>query len=186
MKVKIESFGNKGLGVVSGARISAGSIVLAVEPFEATLSAEKRSCYTFRASSDLFLCAGCRFARSDPAHQRAFGVCNSCTLVLVVAAENARTERGEAAKSALLCCRYASGKEQQLDWKSGHKEECKALERCAPNVPGPSVRLMARLLWKRYGLRLRNCKNLCLCALAVITDIPSSQVILLWASCDDA
>ena len=45
--------------------------------------------------------------------------------------------------------RYASREEQASAWKQGHKEECKALQRLIPRVPGPTVRLMARVLWKR-------------------------------------
>ncbi len=54
----------------------------------------------------------------------------------------------------LLCtrsrlARYCSPEHQRAAWVAGYREECEALVRCAPQVPPPSVRLAARVLWRR-------------------------------------
>ena len=43
--------------------------------------------------------------------------------------------------------------EQQVDWRAGHKYECKSLRRCKPACPDIMIRLAARLLWMRSALR---------------------------------
>ncbi|EFJ42294.1 SET and zf-MYND domain-containing protein, partial [Volvox carteri f. nagariensis] len=48
-------------------------------------------------------------------------------------------------KLARYCCK----EHQRLAWVAGYKMECEALVRCAPRVPPPTVRLAARLLWRR-------------------------------------
>lgn len=53
------------------------------------------------------------------------------------------------AKIARSIARYKNKEEQQMDWKNGHKEECKALQMRAPDYPGPAVRLIARSLWRQ-------------------------------------
>lgn len=45
--------------------------------------------------------------------------------------------------------RYASRDDQRLAWQLGHREECAALQACSPNVPPATVRLVARLCWRR-------------------------------------
>ncbi|GMH37562.1 hypothetical protein BSKO_05435 [Bryopsis sp. KO-2023] len=45
--------------------------------------------------------------------------------------------------------KYCSKEHQRLDWGSGYKEECEALRRCAPRIPTPTIRLLARVLWKK-------------------------------------
>lgn len=61
----------------------------------------------------------------------------------------------EAGVGSLLRCskskvaRYASCEAQAAAWRSGYKEECASLVACAPRVPSPTVRLAARILWRR-------------------------------------
>ena len=43
--------------------------------------------------------------------------------------------------------------------KDGHREECAALQACAPRSPPPTVRLAARVLWKR-----KRCAPVCAAA----------------------
>jgi hypothetical protein len=80
--------------------------------------------------------------------------------VLDEAARNVRCDHtfataGEAGGGSLLRCsiskvaRYASREAQAAAWRSGYKEECAALVACAPRVPPPTVRLAARVLWRR-------------------------------------
>ena len=45
--------------------------------------------------------------------------------------------------------RYSSRQAQQAAWRDGYREECAALVACAPRVPPPTVRLAARVLWRR-------------------------------------
>jgi hypothetical protein len=46
-------------------------------------------------------------------------------------------------------CRYCSKTAQKLDWRRGHKYECRALQRhCGPTPPA-TVRLASRLIWMR-------------------------------------
>ncbi len=42
-----------------------------------------------------------------------------------------------------------SKEHQRAAWVGGYKVECEALVRCAPRVPPPTVRLAARILWRR-------------------------------------
>jgi len=48
---------------------------------------------------------------------------------------------------------YADRAAERADWRDGHREECAALAACAPRVPPPTVRLAARVLWKRKRCR---------------------------------
>ena len=56
--------------------------------------------------------------------------------------------------------RYASKDEQRAAWAEGHEEECRALAKCAPRRPPPTVRLAARVLWKhiRYARQRQRSK----------------------------
>ncbi|KAG2493715.1 hypothetical protein HYH03_008228 [Edaphochlamys debaryana] len=45
--------------------------------------------------------------------------------------------------------RYCSREHQRAAWAAGFRAECEALVRCAPRVPPPTVRLAARILWRR-------------------------------------
>ena len=45
--------------------------------------------------------------------------------------------------------RYASKDDQRLAWQLGHREECAALQACSPHTPPATVRLVARLCWRR-------------------------------------
>lgn len=45
--------------------------------------------------------------------------------------------------------RYVSRDAQVAAWKRGYKEECASLVNCAPRVPPATVRLAARVLWRR-------------------------------------
>eukprot|EP00877_Chromochloris_zofingiensis_P003146 jgi/Chrzof1/12832/Cz07g08320.t1 len=45
--------------------------------------------------------------------------------------------------------RYCSREHQRAAWKAGYQQECAALVACAPKVPPPSVRLAARVLWRK-------------------------------------
>lgn len=45
--------------------------------------------------------------------------------------------------------RYCCADHQRAAWGAGHKEECAALAACAPRVPPPTVRMLARALWRR-------------------------------------
>ncbi|CAD7705179.1 unnamed protein product [Ostreobium quekettii] len=45
--------------------------------------------------------------------------------------------------------RYDSLDHQRRDWEDGYREECAALRRVAPRVPPATVRLAARVFWKR-------------------------------------
>ncbi len=45
--------------------------------------------------------------------------------------------------------RYANKQNQRSAWSSGHREECAALAACRPHVPPPTVRLIAKLFWRR-------------------------------------
>lgn len=48
-------------------------------------------------------------------------------------------------KFAHYCCKD----HQKAAWKAYYKQECAALVACAPNVPPATVRLAARVLWRR-------------------------------------
>ena len=67
----------------------------------------------------------------------------------------------DAGVGSLLRCarskvaRYASREAQAAAWREGYKEECAALMKCAPRVPPPTVRLAARVLWRRRRERAR-------------------------------
>jgi len=67
----------------------------------------------------------------------------------------------DAGVGSLLRCarskvaRYASREAQAAAWREGYKEECAALVACAPGVPPPTVRLAARVLWRRRRERAR-------------------------------
>ena len=67
----------------------------------------------------------------------------------------------DAGVGSLLRCahskvaRYASREAQAAAWRDGYKEECAALVACAPRVPPPTVRLAARVLWRRRRERAR-------------------------------
>ncbi|GIL49275.1 hypothetical protein Vafri_5404 [Volvox africanus] len=56
-----------------------------------------------------------------------------------------RPLRCSRSKLARYCCKD----HQRLAWAAGYKEECEALVRCSPRVPPPTIRLAARLLWRR-------------------------------------
>lgn len=61
---------------------------------------------------------------------------------------------GTSEGSLLRCARskvarYGSREAQAAAWKRGYKEECASLVKCAPRVPPPTVRLAARILWRR-------------------------------------
>ena len=60
----------------------------------------------------------------------------------------------ESVPSPLRCgrckhARYASKENQRLAWSTGHRQECAALQACHPQVPPPTVRLVARLFWRQ-------------------------------------
>ena len=57
--------------------------------------------------------------------------------------------------------RYASRDNQRLAWQQGHREECPALQACNPNKPPPTVRLVARLCWRRDRYVARATRNAC-------------------------
>jgi hypothetical protein len=63
--------------------------------------------------------------------------------------------RGEGGQPLLRCARsklarYCSREHQAEAWrKGGYQSECKALVAGAPRVPPPTVRLAARVLWRR-------------------------------------
>ena len=67
----------------------------------------------------------------------------------------------DAGVGSLLRCarskvaRYASREAQAAAWREGYKEECASLVACAPGVPPPTVRLAARVLWRRRRERAR-------------------------------
>lgn len=44
---------------------------------------------------------------------------------------------------------YCSRQHQKAAWRAYYKQECAALLACAPHVPPPTVRLAARVLWRR-------------------------------------
>lgn len=44
---------------------------------------------------------------------------------------------------------YCSRDHQKAAWKAYYKQECAALGACAPHVPPATVRLAARVLWRR-------------------------------------
>ena len=44
---------------------------------------------------------------------------------------------------------YRDSQAQRAAWRSGHKEECAALKQLAPRLPPATVRLAARVLWRR-------------------------------------
>ncbi|GLI61325.1 hypothetical protein VaNZ11_003682 [Volvox africanus] len=56
-----------------------------------------------------------------------------------------RPLRCSRSKLAHYCCK----EHQRLAWTAGYKEECEALVRCSPRVPPPTIRMAARLLWRR-------------------------------------
>ncbi|GFR52583.1 hypothetical protein Agub_g15176, partial [Astrephomene gubernaculifera] len=56
-----------------------------------------------------------------------------------------RPLRCSRSKLARYCCK----EHQRAAWVAGYKTECEALVRCAPRVPPPTVRLAARILWRR-------------------------------------
>lgn len=45
--------------------------------------------------------------------------------------------------------RYCSKTCQLEDWKDGYRYECELLTECAPRIPPASIRLAARVVWKR-------------------------------------
>ncbi|MEW5314814.1 MAG: hypothetical protein WDW38_006283 [Sanguina aurantia] len=51
--------------------------------------------------------------------------------------------------SKSLLARYCSREHQKAAWSGGYREECAALVACSPRVPPSTVRLAARVLWKR-------------------------------------
>ncbi|KXZ48781.1 hypothetical protein GPECTOR_25g365 [Gonium pectorale] len=57
----------------------------------------------------------------------------------------ARPLRCSRSRLARYCCK----EHQRAAWAAGYKTECEALVRCAPRVPPPTVRLAARILWRR-------------------------------------
>jgi hypothetical protein len=71
--------------------------------------------------------------------ERTPGYCDYCFLPCE------RPLRCSRSKLARYCCK----EHQKLAWEAGYKVECEALVRCAPRVPPPTVRLAARLLWRR-------------------------------------
>lgn len=59
-----------------------------------------------------------------------------------------------ACESLMRCSRskfahYCSIAHQKTAWRAYYKQECGALVACAPNIPPASVRLAARVLWRR-------------------------------------
>ena len=58
--------------------------------------------------------------------------------------------------------RYASRDDQRLAWQLGHREECAALQACSPNIPPATVRLVARLFWRRDRCGLLATLNFCI------------------------
>lgn len=44
---------------------------------------------------------------------------------------------------------YDSRECQKAAWKAYHRQECAALVACAPHVPPATVRLAARVLWRK-------------------------------------
>lgn len=59
--------------------------------------------------------------------------------------------------------RYASKDSQRLAWQLHHREECVALQASNPNMPPPTVRLVAQLFWRRARCRwLATTCNTCL------------------------
>lgn len=60
----------------------------------------------------------------------------------------------DVAQNPLRCgvckhARYADKHTQRAAWSAGHREECAALKGCHPHLPPPTVRLVARLLWRQ-------------------------------------
>ena len=58
------------------------------------------------------------------------------------------------AQNSLRCgackhARYANKHNQRAAWSAGHREECAALKGCHPQLPPPTVRLVARVLWRQ-------------------------------------
>lgn len=58
--------------------------------------------------------------------------------------------------------RYASKDSQRLAWQLHHREECVALQACNPNMPPPTVRLVAQLFWSRGRCLWLATSNTCL------------------------
>ena len=59
----------------------------------------------------------------------------------------------DAAACALF--RYRDKVSQKAAWEAGHREECKALRCIAPGLPPLTVRMAARVLWRRARCRFR-------------------------------
>ena len=73
----------------------------------------------------------------------------------------------ESVQSPLRCggckhARYASKANQRIAWSTGHRQECAALQACHPEVPPPTVRLIARLFWRRERYIVTTPRNACL------------------------
>mmetsp|Transcript_37672 Transcript_37672/g.106431 ORF Transcript_37672/g.106431 Transcript_37672/m.106431 type:complete len:504 (+) Transcript_37672:48-1559(+) len=49
--------------------------------------------------------------------------------------------------------RYGSRESQAAAWATEARQECTALAACSPRVPPPTIRLVARLLWRSSGER---------------------------------
>jgi hypothetical protein len=64
--------------------------------------------------------------------------CDHCARVC------ARPLRCSRCKLARYCC----ADHQRVAWGGSHREECAALSACAPRVPPPTVRMLARALWR--------------------------------------
>jgi hypothetical protein len=57
--------------------------------------------------------------------------------------------------------RYCSAEHQRAAWGGGHRDECAALCACAPRVPPPTVRMLARALWRAARERRQGAAQPC-------------------------
>eukprot|EP01052_Picozoa_sp_SAG31_P012934 SAG31_NODE_766_length_12239_cov_16.248435_4_plen_749_part_00 len=57
--------------------------------------------------------------------------------------------------------RYSSKKAQLAAWRDGYREECAALVACSPHIPPPTIRLAARILWRRASEKLEQQEKKC-------------------------
>jgi SET and MYND domain-containing protein len=62
-------------------------------------------------------------------------------------AQSEHLMRCSRSRFAHYCCQT----HQKAAWKAYYRQECEALVACAPRIPPASVRLAARVLWRRAG-----------------------------------
>lgn len=72
-------------------------------------------------------------------------VCQRCDLCFALSDKLMRCSRSKFAH-------YCSVAHQRAAWKVYYKKETEALLSCAPNIPPATVRLAARVLWRRQRL----------------------------------